>query len=271
MADKDISMVLSDTLELEYLVEEISDGKISVGSEPSTGATDLSYISRDYGVFNPTETGTYTLNINNQTVEISVSNIVDNFEDGDISKYSVVDSAGNVNVTSNAAFEGSFGIEFTGSGGPQIQSTSGLDNYPSSGDTYSVKFNMVQGPQSGAIENSQIFFGVQSLSDFPNSYNIETIFRNDGNDDEIKLRDRNGSGVIASDTTLNLSLKNWYTVRTSWGKSGDISVELLDGDTTVTTISTTDTSYSDGGIGFGTNSSTSGDTVELYFDDAKLL
>jgi hypothetical protein len=72
-----ISMNINDTLEIDYLVEEISSDSVNVSDEPSSGASTLDYIATETSVFNPSETGTYKLDINGQTVEIEVTDIPD--------------------------------------------------------------------------------------------------------------------------------------------------------------------------------------------------
>jgi hypothetical protein len=72
-----ISMNVDETLELEYLVEQISGDTISITDEPTSGSSSVDYIATEKGVFNPSETGIHKLDINGQTVEIDVIDIPD--------------------------------------------------------------------------------------------------------------------------------------------------------------------------------------------------
>lgn len=83
---KNISMNVDETLELDYLVEEITDDVVKVSSEPTSGASSIDYIATQTSVFNPSEAGTYKLNINGQTIEIDVVDIPDSegFEHNDL-------------------------------------------------------------------------------------------------------------------------------------------------------------------------------------------
>jgi hypothetical protein len=75
MADKSISMHINDTLELDYLVEQISDDTIDITNEPDDSSSPVDYIKKQIGVFNPSVAGTYNLDINGQTIEIDVFEI----------------------------------------------------------------------------------------------------------------------------------------------------------------------------------------------------
>jgi hypothetical protein len=77
MAEHTIHMDINETLELDYLVEQISNDTIKVSDEPSSGATSLNYVREEYGVFDPAEPGTYKLEINGQKIEIKVTKIVE--------------------------------------------------------------------------------------------------------------------------------------------------------------------------------------------------
>jgi hypothetical protein len=72
-----ISMTVDETLELDYLVEDISNDTINVKDEPSNFSTEIGYIRKEIGVFDPPGAGTYQLEINEQTIEIEVTDIPD--------------------------------------------------------------------------------------------------------------------------------------------------------------------------------------------------
>jgi hypothetical protein len=98
MVDKSITMDVDETLELDYLIEEISRDKIKITNEPTADSSSVSYISRETGVFNPSETGVHKLDIDGQVVEVQVIDIPDSaltqdlvawyrFENGDARDY----------------------------------------------------------------------------------------------------------------------------------------------------------------------------------------
>lgn len=75
MVDQKIKMDVDETLELDYLVEEVSRDAVTIYKEPS-GLSE-SYYSTDTYVFDPSGTGTFQLDINGQTIEIEVTDIPD--------------------------------------------------------------------------------------------------------------------------------------------------------------------------------------------------
>jgi hypothetical protein len=98
MVDQSFTMYVYETLELDYLIEDISRDTIKVRDEPTADSSSVSYISRETGVFNPSETGTHILEIDGQVIEVQVIDIPDSaltqdlvawyrFEDGDARDY----------------------------------------------------------------------------------------------------------------------------------------------------------------------------------------
>lgn len=84
-------------LELDYLIEEISSSPVDI-----TAPSDASYVAnnvrKEFTTFDPSDTGTYIINVNGQTVEVEVVSIPDStltqdlvawyrFEDGDARDY----------------------------------------------------------------------------------------------------------------------------------------------------------------------------------------
>jgi hypothetical protein len=74
---KKIQMDINETLELDYVIEQITNDVVEISSEPSADALSLSYISKETSVLNPTETGTYEIDIDGQVIEIEVTDIPD--------------------------------------------------------------------------------------------------------------------------------------------------------------------------------------------------
>jgi hypothetical protein len=105
---ENITMNVDDTLEMDYIVQQISDDTIEVTSDQSTNSYSINYLNKQVGVFDPMETGTYKLEINGQTIEIEVTDIPDSvvsrwrFED-DSETSTAIDSEGTVGGTINGA------------------------------------------------------------------------------------------------------------------------------------------------------------------------
>jgi hypothetical protein len=128
---ENISMNINDTLELDYLVEQIDDSTIDITDEPSKNSYSLDYGRKQFGIFDPTDTGTYKLDINGQTIEIEVTDIPDSgifrydFED-DSDSSTAIDAFADDSHTaydgsisgatySSTARWGNFGLSFGGS------------------------------------------------------------------------------------------------------------------------------------------------------------
>lgn len=100
--DKSITMNLDQILELDYLVEEITDNAVKIKSDP-TGNLSKNYVTKNKFVFDPPQAETYQLEINNQIIEIEVIDIPAN---GDYQWYvdeasgtTLMADVGDVNMT----------------------------------------------------------------------------------------------------------------------------------------------------------------------------
>lgn len=199
-----------------------------------------------------------------QSFDVNVTNIdgltyIDNFEDGDLIEYSVFNGGGEDDIESSTVAEGSNSVRITteSSGSSHlIQSSSGLDRYPNSGDSYQYRTYL---PNSSTI--GYHFFGYQ---DSNNRYQVQTA---DG-DSSLYIRD-SGSFTKLDGSTASLPTDEWLIVTIDWGKGGVIDVTIKD-DTgsTLTTFSGTDRTFTEGGVGWGAGGGSS--TESCYFDAAKI-
>lgn len=110
-------MNLNDTLEIDYLVEQVSDNTIDITSEPTLGSSSIQYAEKRFGIFDPSETGTHKLDIDGQTIEIKV---IPNgafsrwrFDNADTDTGTVIDIWGSNNATINGAKTGVSGANKT--------------------------------------------------------------------------------------------------------------------------------------------------------------
>jgi hypothetical protein len=119
-----ITMNVDDTLELDYLVEQINDNTIDVTGQPNGASFSLDYGRKQFGIFDPSDPGIYTLDIDGQTVEIDVYDIPDSavlrlkFND-ETDTTTAIDSEGDNNGSINGATytssnvqEGSHALKF---------------------------------------------------------------------------------------------------------------------------------------------------------------
>jgi hypothetical protein len=112
---ENISMNINDTLELDYLVEQIDDSTIDITDEPSKNSYSLDYGRKQFGIFDPTDTGTYKLDINGQTIEIEVTDIPDSGADH---QWNFVSGSGTTVNDQNGSLDANFsGLSWGGSAG----------------------------------------------------------------------------------------------------------------------------------------------------------
>jgi hypothetical protein len=166
--------------------------------------------------------------------------IIDDFEDGDITEYG--GDTGNFAVVQSPVQNGSNALE-SQTGGAVISSTTGLSTYPGQGDTFRF---YCQNPSSGG--RIYTYFGTQSESNTPAGYRIGV---RPGIDDFLLQRnDGSGGSTVLGSTSVSLSTGVWYRVNVTWQTDGTIDATLFDSGSQIANISTTDTTYTDGGIGF---------------------
>ncbi len=163
--------------------------------------------------------------------------IVDDFESGNLNDYDGGYTS-YFSTVSSPVYEGSNALKGGGSGSNKwITSSSGLSNYPSRGDTFSV---WIRGGQSDS--QPRTCFGLQDVTDIHSGYGFHADFR-DGN---IGLLD--GNNVQSTDSITWITGK-WYRLQCNWGFD-TITVKVFDNGTEVASTSYTDSSHDSGGIGF---------------------
>lgn len=270
MVDKSISMNLNEVLELDYLVEEFSGDSVSFNKNPSGDSS--SYISRDSFVFDPDGTGTYELDINGQIVEIQVTEIPNSIiypRSNDDTYISDIRGTNSININDSAPVlidkVNNLSLKFSTSSNEDVSgSTSGLDNYPSAGDSFTYYQN-----DNGNDPQLAVLFGLQGGDNggygvrFNPDSPLFSLFRADSSwTDRTNLASANPSGL---DNT------SWYGIRVNWGSSS-IEAELKQVDQTtgdvtgdIATISVTNEStYTSGGVGlFSGNGNTDTGVIDF--------
>jgi len=167
--------------------------------------------------------------------------IIDNFEDGSpFNPYFFESGQSGASIVQSPTVLGNNALELAGTT-TELYSTSGLDIYPSAGDTirYSVR-------ATGGADDTNFSYGVQ---DAGNRYYLNTDFANGKfrffileNYDHSSL---DGTSAVTFDEDV------WYQVELTWKTDGTHEARLIhpvDGE--VTTITASDSTYSNGGIGF---------------------
>lgn len=92
-------MNINEILELDYLVEEVSNSDISYNKKP--GSVSESYVTRNLYVFDPNDTGLYEFEVGGSVVEVDVTDfyVNDDFDNGSLntsSDWNVVVNNGSI-------------------------------------------------------------------------------------------------------------------------------------------------------------------------------
>jgi len=183
-------------------------------------------------------------------------NLVDGFEDGDISEYSGSTGDFVVNQTSPVP-NGSNRLERNESSATSsgISSTSGLNNYPERGDIF--KFQVI--PANSADQIGFLFFGTSISSTYEVFLNVIS--------GDFELRDRDNFNTLDKDTSVSYTTGQEYAVEIDTSSGDDIACTLIDESdgSTVSSVSATDNTYNSTFIGWQdniSNSNTSGWVVD---------
>ena len=184
--------------------------------------------------------------------ESSLQKIVDDFNDGDISEYN--GDTGRYTTGTNTVYEGTHSLEMglSDSGSEEIYSTSGLDNYPSQGDTFQTRIYQ-------NVSNGSVGF-MWGLQDSNNYYRIDK----DDSNNETQLEKYSGGSGNTLDTISNSGpLDSWEKLTVDWGTDGSMTVDVSYSSSTLTA---TDTEYTSGGIGWRVSSSPLNNNTDAYAD-----
>lgn len=181
--------------------------------------------------------------------------VVDDFDDGDLSEYTVVQ--GSASTTSSPTYFGSNALEISGAD-TELVSTSGLPRYPSAGDQFRARIRA-----TGGASTVKLLYGVQD-GNVDERYAITIDFVND--DVGLYYEDGSTTSTLVEDTTsCILTEDEWFRVEVDWRSDGTQTVCLNnDSEDCLVQFSGTDTSLTSGGIGFSAPLSSSGGTV--HFD-----
>lgn len=193
--------------------------------------------------------------------------LVDDFEDQDLAEYD--GDTGYYQIVDNptaGVIEGNWCLEAEINSGSAKAIASlkgdGLDNYPEPGDTFRCWFAF-----AGSSTNPKFAWASQGYDTGEDGYYAEYLKANNA----FRLTLREGTNNVLASDTVDLSADTWYEVEVYWGSDGDMTCDLFDEDgTELSSVSATDTTYTDGGINFIVNN-TSGSNDTAWFDHYRLV
>lgn len=180
--------------------------------------------------------------------------VVDDFEDGDLNEYTV--KQGSPTTTSSPTYFGSNTLEISGSD-TELVSTSGLPRYPSAGDHFRYRVRA-----TGGAGTAKLLYGVQN-NNTDERYAISIDFIND----DVSLYHENSSSrtTLAEDTTSCIfSEDEWFRIEVDWRTDGTHTVSFCNNsEDQLARISGTDSSITEGGIGYAAYPADNG---TVYYD-----
>jgi hypothetical protein len=210
-----------------------------------------------------TDSDTASFNVNVKNTGGPSYTVVDDFEDNDLSEYTG-NTGGATSVGTEHVKNGSYSLKISDPGNPKkIVSTSGLNAYPEQGDTW--RYWTYAGSDSNHL---RMIFGYQDSDNYyfvnatvgPSSESLYVTKRETGNETVLVQ-----TGLDDDKVDQNQA----YEFEVSWGTDGSITATMYDsnGDS-LSTVSTTDNTFTSGGIGWGSNSSMGSNT---FFDFCRIL
>ncbi|WP_233517317.1 Ig-like domain repeat protein [Haloferax sp. Atlit-19N] len=197
------------------------------------------------------------------TVRYHPTDIVDDFEDGDVSEYTQYGGGTGTWGTDTTSFEGSLSLKGdSGSTRSDLISTTGLGRYPSAGDSFSTRFR---------YEDTQVhyrlYWAAQSSQETPDGYNIRFNF----DENQVELQKSNGSDVILDSASVDPPLyqTEWTKIEVDWQTDGTMTVTWVDSaGSEILQLQGTDSAFTSGGIGFRHNNKN--ENAVAFWDDFRV-
>lgn len=205
----------------------------------------------------------YELNSNgvyglrNGVYQDSLVTIVDDHEDSSVSAYGGATSdfadVDEANVTPSAQNGTGLAQLQTSSGAYQgVSSTSGLNAYPSQGDTFRIWV------YTGNSKSIRARWATQSEVSAPNMYYVLL----NASADSVDLNINNSGHSTLASVSQTLAADTWYELKVDWATDGTMSVTIYDSSgSKLNSLSATDTTFTSGGIGYGINVGSGSATV----------
>lgn len=202
---------------------------------------------------------------------------VDNFEDqpdglyggeDDISLSDIyVEDTGAFSRTTDRSVTGAYSLfnDDESDAGIYADEDSGLEITPEAGNVFEFWWNLIE-----QRDYQETHWAVQDINEVngrnpENGYAFES--ENDGSVHFYVYEDGNGTNLDSA--SIGYSSGEWYRTEVDWGSDGSFSITIYDDSENVQgTLSTNDTTFSSGGVGFSARGSGSG---EFAWDDYDII
>lgn len=248
-----IEIHIDQYLELSYLKEEMDSNNVSINSSMEYNEYEIQ--EKRY-IFDPQETGDYTIKYGNNQVSVSVYDMITEFSStnlsnnwrGDLSSFNIDNSrsySGSNSLNSSANYEKAVGSLIG----------DGLTQYPKRGGRYSVRH---YGQGYGGEQLNSIGFSIKDVNgDYLSCSNNGYIIRLNGKGSKISLAEYSDGSVVVSDSVnVNPPTGEWtkYEFDFDSNNTGTIKVVIYDeNDNKLYDLSIQSDTYDKGGIGVSNN------------------
>lgn len=210
------------------------------------------------------ERGTVDDTVTVTTTTEPSSQVIDDFEDGDVAEYG--GDTGGASITTYPVDEGSNALEMQSASDGSLQkiistSDSDLPYYPRDGDTYRYRTYI---PSIDVAAHH--YFGVQQTA-VDDAYRLQL---DPNNDDLVATEFASGSSTDLFTVDLGtLPTGQYVEVEVRWSSGGGFDAEVFDepGGSSLGQGSATDSTLTDGGVGWGTGRATAGTSQVSSFVD----
>jgi len=195
--------------------------------------------------------------------ELDQVTIFDDWVDGDHVEYDTYTNQ--VSVGSNTVYNGTYSAEHTTpADGKYVNiSVSGLDNYPSAGDTFRYYYYPTDAYYVGVFG-----WGYQGTSIGSNGFvPSEGGYAAEPRDADNLINLYLNSNSSAASGSLSHEVNQWNYCKVEWTTGGNhnVSFHRASDDGQLGSVSGSDGTYTSGGIGFGQDNQNS-NTVTCYYD-----
>lgn len=194
--------------------------------------------------------------------------VVDNFEDQDITEYggdtgfyrAVDESTVSAEARNGTALlECDMGAVDTPR---RISSTADLNDYPVPGDKFRCWLRMGGDPNNNQAVG--FYFGTQGANGDPNGYRVDL---KQSSTPDYRIRKLDNGGTNLATASQSYTADNWYEVKVDWQTDGTITATLYDDQgSQLNEITGSDSTFTDGGVGFHANQSAGGSGITYEYD-----
>jgi len=161
--------------------------------------------------------------------------LLDGFEDGDISDYSGDKTGFTVDSSGNAVLEASSSLSRA--------TITRVDQTVRQGDTITVDVRPESQFDGGFVFGAQAATGQSSLSGY-------WVGLTQGNDAMRIRRTDDGSSTVLDSVSVQIDSGQQHQIKVDWTEGDEITATLLQGGSTLATLTVTDSTYASGGYGF---------------------